>query len=195
MNLLGVLGFSLEPAREEASRVLQDAEDKAKHIVEQALEQAKGLLEQARAQAKQEEEVFQGNLKQAAKQGMEALRQSIEKELFHKELHGEVQKAMADEKMLGKLIESLVAAIQKEGLQTSLEVQVPKSCDAKALAGQVSGTLLKELKDKELKLGAFGGGIKVRLEGQNLTLDFSDEALIEVLVAYVRKDFRELFFN
>ncbi len=186
---------TLEPAREEASRLLQEAEEKAKEIVDLAKKQSKDLLEKARVNAKQEEDIFHGNLKQAAKQSLEALRQSIEKELFHTELTLSTQKALNEDLVLPKLIEALVRAVDKEGLSASLEVQVSKACDAKKLASQVSKDIMDKLGTGDIKLGTFGGGVKVKLKEKNITLDFTDDALLEVLVSYVRKDFRKLFFN
>lgn len=186
---------TLEPAREEVNRLLQDAEEKVKEILDQANQQAKDLVEQARLKAKQEENVFQGNLKQAAKQSLEALRQSIEKDLFRSDLSTSIQNALNEDQVLPKLIDALVKAVDKEGLDTSLEIEIPKGCDTEKLAAQVSKSVMDKLGKEGLKLKTFGGGVRLKLKGQNLTLDFTDSALLEVLVTYVRKDFRKLFFN
>jgi len=55
--------------------------------------------------------------------------------------------------------------------------------------------VLNRLREKSVVLNGFDGGIQVKLHEQKMTLDLTDEALIELLQRYLRKDFRDLLFK
>ena len=54
---------------------------------------------------------------------------------------------------------------------------------------------MKKLKEHSVVLGDFDGGVKVKYVDKNLTIDVSDETLMDLISRYVRKDFRKLIFG
>ncbi len=183
---------TLEPAREEADRLIAEAEKSAEKIVSDAKQQAAEIVEQARKQAKKDKEILQSNMNQAAKQAQEALRQEIETNLFQKLLGEKVANALCDEPSLAKLVTSLVAAIEKQGMGASLELIIPQCVDSKKLAEEIGQEALQRIKMESQPLK---GGFKLILKDEYLTLDMSDQTVAQLLGSYVRKDFRDLFFS
>ena len=77
---------TLDPARAEAQRIVRDAKKQAEDVIAKAREEEKRILESARAQIENEKASGESALKLAARQTVEALKQTIEKELFNPEL-------------------------------------------------------------------------------------------------------------
>lgn len=186
---------TLEPAKKQAEQVVKKAEGDAEKIIRDAEVQAEKLLEVARRTIEQEKSAFQSSLQQASKQGLEALRQDIEERLFNDELHSLLVKDTAEPKVVAKLITAVIGALEKEGLAADFTTLIPKSLPAKAVVAELGENVLKRLKERSVEVGTFAGGAKVKLDGKKMTLDISDEALKELMVHYIRKDFRDLIFS
>jgi V/A-type H+-transporting ATPase subunit E len=186
---------TLEPAQRQAQDIIDEALEKAERIVADADKQAERIIGQARLLTEQERNVFQSSLSQAAKQSVEALRQSVEHKLFNEELTKVVDETTADPKIIAKLIDCIVQAIGKEGVDTDLTAVIPKQVSAESVNRLLIEGILKRLKDQSVTVGTFAGGAQVKLLGKKMTIDISDKALKELLAGYVRKDFRKLIFN
>lgn len=185
---------TLEPAKKQAQDIIQEAQSEADRILKEATLQVEKLQETARRHIDQERKTFQSSLEQAAKQALERLRQEIDTRLFNPGLEELLAKQTAEPKIIAKLIEALVSALEKEGLAADLIAIIPKAVPAKAVVAELGEKTLQKLKNRTVELGPFEGGAKVRLENKKMTLDISDAALKELL-SYVRKDFRELIFH
>lgn len=186
---------TLEPAEQEAQRILEEARKKADAIRAEAEFHAEQLLKQARGQIEQERNVFHSALQQAAKQMVEGLRQEIEHKLFNEELQNILEKQLADPKMIAELINGVVKAIEKEGLATDLTAVIPRLISPDDVNTLLIENVRKRLKGKPLEIGAFAGGAQVKLHGKKMTIDLSDQAIKELLAQYIRKDFRKLIFS
>lgn len=186
---------TLEPAKEEAQGIIIEAKKRAEHIIVEAQQQAEKFLEQARHAIEQERNVFQSSLTQSAKQSLEALRQSIEYNLFNKELHHLVVRHTADPKVIAKLIESLVKALEKEGLAVDLAAIIPASVSSKEVNTLLTAEILSKLQGNSVVLGDIAGGVKILIKNKRMELDISNTEIEELLQRYLRKDFRKMIFN
>jgi len=186
---------TLEPAQRDAQVILDEAQLKAENLLVDAQAQADSMIAQARALIDQEKNVFQSSMSQAVKQSLESLRQSIENKLFKEQLQETLEKPAANPKVIADLINSIVKAIEKEGLNTDLSATIAKNVPVQEVNQLLLEGVIKRLKNKSVEIGDFKGGAKVNLKGRNMTIDISDEALKELLSTYVRKDFRKLIFN
>jgi V/A-type H+-transporting ATPase subunit E len=186
---------TLEPAEQEAQRILEEARKKADAIRAEAEFHAEQLLKQARGQIEQERNVFHSALQQAAKQTIEGLRQEIEHKLFNEELQNILEKQLADPKIIAELINGIVKAIEKEGLTTDLTAVIPRLISPDDVNALLIENVRKRLKGKPLEIGTFAGGAQVKLHGKKMTIDLSDQAVKELLAQYIRKDFRKLIFS
>lgn len=186
---------TLEPAKKEADELISDAKARGEQIIAEARQEAAKILAHARENIEQERNVFHSSLDQASRQSIEELRQTIEKKLFNDELHHLVAKQTQDPKVIGKLITAIVEAIQKEGLKTEVSAVIPEMVKPEEVNGVLAEGVLKKLKDGGVKVGEFGGGAQVKLIDQKMTIDITEQSLIDLLSKYLRKDFRELIFG
>lgn len=185
----------LEPAQEEARKIIEEAKKKANHINSEAEKQAEELIQAGRKAIEQERNVFHSSLQQAAKQVMEALRQSIEHNLFNEELHKILVHATSNPKVIAQLITAIITAIEKEGVSVDLSAVIPKSVSVKEVNDFLTENILHKLKEHSVVLGDFVGGAQVKLINKNLTIDISEDTLMDLIARYLRKDFRKLIFG
>lgn len=186
---------TLDPAQKEAQTIIDEAKERAEEIIKQAQRHAEDLLNEVRRNIEQERNVFNSSLAQAGRQSLESLRQSIEQKLFNEELHTQIAGHTADPKVIANLINAIVKAIDKDGVQADLTAIIPAAAPAKEIIPLLAEGVLNKLKNKSLALGDFDGGVKVRLEGKKLVLDISNEEIEDLLQRYLRKDFRKLIFE
>lgn len=186
---------TLEPAEQEAQRIIQEAKEKAERLKMDAEVQAEEIHKQARAAMEQERNVFHSALHQSARQAVEGLRQEIEQRFFSEELQRLLNAQMADPQIIANLINGLVKAIEKEGLSTDLSAVIPRSVSTEAVSTLLLEGVRKRLQGKPLEQGGFAGGVQLKLHGKKMTVDLSDQAVKELLAKYMRKDFRKLIFG
>lgn len=186
---------TLEPAIGEAETIIQSAKDKREEILESAQREAEKMLAEARSEIERQKNIFQSSLGQACTQALESLKQGIEERLFDHELSKLISKHTQDPNVLVQLIEAVVHAVNREGLDVNLSVSIPASVPARTVNIMLSKEILERLREKSVLVGPLTGGIEVKLHKENITLDLSDAALKELVARYIRKDFRELIFK
>jgi V/A-type H+-transporting ATPase subunit E len=186
---------TLEPAKVAAGRLIQDAEEKALKIIEEAQLKAKSIVSEAKETAEKNQRFFENSLKQGFSSAKEQLRQDIEKTLFSETFAPWVQKNFSQADVAAELVKALVEAIKKEGTEGDVSAYVAKHIPSSQVNALVGQALLARLKEKEIQVGAFNAGVQVKLHKQQLTLDLSDEAIIELLTGYISKEFRDIIFQ
>ncbi len=186
---------TLEPALRDAQTIIDEANKKAEKIIQDAQAKGEEYMSQARRTIDQENNVFQSSLTQAVKQSLEALRQNIETKLFNDQLQEILQKPASNPKVIAELINAIIKAIEKQGIDTNLAAVIPASVPAKEVNELLLEEVVKKLRNKSVEIGNFAGGAQVKILGKNMTIDISDTALKELLSNYVRKDFRKLILN
>lgn len=186
---------TLEPAKRQAEETVAQAVLEAERMIEEARLTIQKMEYEARQEIERQKTVFQSSLNQACKQAVEALKQSVEEKLFHPELMHLISKQMQDPQILAKLIEAVVNAVEKEGIDANLSVYISAAVPAKAVNEMLTGQILAHLREKSVLIGPLTGGIEVKLHKENITVDISDAAVKEMIALYIRKDFREQFFG
>lgn len=186
---------TLDPAINEAQQIIDSAQEKAAEIIALSVKEAERMKEEARRDIEKQKNVFQSSLNQACKQAMEALRQNIEEKLFDRELARLITQHTSDPKVLAQLIDAIVKAVAKQGMEGDLSVYLPAAVPPRSVSTLLAHGILDKLKEKELLVGPLTGGIEIKLHKENITLDVSDAALKELVANYIRKDFRELIFG
>lgn len=186
---------TLEPAKKRAEEIINDGKRQAEEIIAEAEKQAAKIIADARAAVEQERNVFHSSLQQAAKQSVEALRQSIERKFFNEHLQTIVEKNASGPDLVAKLVNAIVKALEKEGLSTDLTALVPSTLSPKEVNELLLQDVLKALKEHSVAIGGFAAGAQVRLDNKKMTIDITEQALKELLSGYVvRKDFRKMIF-
>lgn len=185
---------TLEPAQKEAEGILLQARERAERLLEESRSEAERLLSEARAQIVQERELFQTSLVASSRQAVETLKHLIEEKLFAPQLAQSIAQSMQDPHTIAKLIDAVAKALEKEGIDAPMQVYIASAVSARAVTNLLSGYILEKLKGKGVLLSPIEGGILVKLEKEQITIDISDAAVRELVARFTRKDFRELFF-
>lgn len=186
---------TLEPAEREAQGLVEAARQEAEQLMEAAREEAQELLKAARAERERERRVFEASLSQASQQAQELLRQSIEHELLWGALDLEVSSQSAQPQLVARLIEAIIGAVDREGLNAEVTAIIPNSLKPQDLIALLTQRIRERLQKGAIEIGDFAGGVQVRLHGQRLVIDITDGALISLLKRFIRKDSRKLFFG
>lgn len=185
---------TLQPAKEQALEIIEEAKKEADRIRDEARKESKKLQEEQKVTLESERRLFTSSLEQAGQQAFQALKQKIETALFQPALDSWLQEQLKGAKTTARLVDVLVAAIEKEGLKTDLEARIPASISAKEALSEMAKNIAALLKDSVVELKDMKAGAKVHLKDRRMTLDLSDTALKELMASYIAKEFRKTFF-
>lgn len=184
---------TLEPAEREAQEILSEAEKKANALIEKAKEEAEMEIRRAREQIAQEKRVFEASLALCAKQALNALKMEITTKLMSREIDKLVN--VQTPEIGAKLLEVMLNAIDKEGLNANLEIAIAKNIDKEALIKHLGAQAAKSLEANALVVGEFAGGVRIKLKDAQMTVDLTDQTLKELLINYTREDFQKLILE
>lgn len=185
---------TLEPAKQEASEIVENAHLQAADIVRSAEERAARLLKEVEEDLAQKKKVFEASLSMACRQGIESLKQKIEKELFNKELSDTITHEMAEPKVIAHLLTSLMKMVEEKGLDGELSISFPKGVSVRSVNALLTSQILERLKRHPIELSDFEGGVQIHFKDRRVTLDLSNRVLRELIATYIRRDFRDLVF-
>lgn len=185
---------TLEPAVHEAKTILEEAQKKGEQIVSEAREKAKKIVADAEKEIEKKQSIFKASLNQAARQSIEWLKQEIEERLLNQNLSSLIAKASATPQVLAKMINAVIKAIEAEGLETDLSAIIPAAIEPREVNELLGEEVLNRLKEKSVIIGPKKGGVEIKLHKENITIDLSDTALLELMTRYIRKDFHQFFF-
>jgi V/A-type H+-transporting ATPase subunit E len=186
---------TLEPAKKEAEEVILQAKAEAEKIIKHAEKESERMHHEARVEIEKNRAIFQASLSQASRQAIELLKQEIEEKLFNKELKAVLMKGIEAPKVIADLINALIKALEKEGLDADLSVYISSAIPAHAVNSLLTENILSKLREKSVLLNESAGGVEVKLHQENMTIDLSLDTLKEIVAQYIRKDFRALFFG
>lgn len=186
----------LEPAQKEAREIIEKAKQQADEMITQAYKETERLHLNAKTAIEQDILAFHSSLRQAAKQGLEMLRQSIESTFFDEHLSTLIEKEMENPRLIADLINAIVKALEKEGLAVDLAVLVPKMISVRQLNEFLLREVLSSLDNHSVATGDFNAGVRLKVQNKKMTIDISEDALKELLGTNIfRKDFRKMIFN
>lgn len=185
---------TLEPAISEAKSILQTAQGNADQIIEEARAKAARIIEEAEREIEKRYAVFKTALNQGARQSVEWLKQEIEERFLNHNLAEMISKSSSSPKVISDMIKAVIKAIEEEGLETDLSAVIPSAVDPQDVNALLGKDLLEKLREKSVLIGTKKGGVELKLHKENITIDLSDTALLELMIQYVRKDFHQYFF-
>lgn len=176
----------IEKAEAEKATILGNAKAEAAKIIEKAKEEAATIVKKANEEA--EISVNKGNaaIRQAARDVLIALRADIEARL--KALVTEnIGQAMTPD-VMGKIILEMVKAYREKNPtgDATVELLLPQS-EAGQMAELLKGSLLANLRaNPVIRINAdAASGLQIGFKDSDVFLDFTDEALSDVICAYV----------
>ncbi len=178
----------LTPAEKERDSIVADAKQQAETIIAQARKEADAIIAEAEKKARETERNMQSNLKVAAHKSVDTLKLALEKEVLNKVIDTPVKE------MLTKA--ELVAAILKEALTAlgaDIEGELILSEPLKTqLAATVSSLLTQGI---TLSDATIPNGFKVVVKNSDLSFDFTEETVSELLQGFLRKEIRTVLFS
>jgi V/A-type H+/Na+-transporting ATPase subunit E len=186
---------TLIPAQDEAREIIEKAHQQARRIIEKARSEAETLEQEAHHRVEQERRVFESSLAQAGKQGLEVVRQAIEEKVLRDNLRQKVVESTANPQAISALVDAIVDALKRDGMATDLTALIPASVDPREVNQLLAKETLSALGSGGVELGGFAGGVQIILQKQKVTIDISDQALLELLGRFLRKDLRDLLFR
>lgn len=184
---------TIEPAKKEAEAILDEARTRADEIIKEAQKQADKLHADVKTAIEQERNVFNSTLIQASRLTIETLKQEIMDRLFNKEFHQLIEKTTADPALIAKMIEAIIKAIEKEGFTANLSAIVPQTVSDKEINALLGKHIVDMLKEHSVVLGDIAGGAKVKMHDKNITIEISDQSLMELVAGYAT-NFRKIIF-
>lgn len=186
---------TLEPAEKQALEIIQEAKKQADEMILQAEKRALDIVKKAQEDLEQTRRIFESSLMQAARQGIEYLRQEVESKLFNPELENLILNSARSPSAVAMIIEALVLALRQEGLVKDLIACIPQSIKPQDVNALIVQEILQHLQNQSVVVGNFKAGAEVRVVDKRMTLVMTDEALKELLLRFLKKDFQKLVFD
>ncbi|MGR3912360.1 MAG: V-type ATP synthase subunit E [Candidatus Rhabdochlamydia sp.] len=186
---------TLEPAELKAQALIEEAKREAEEIISQAHQRSEQMQLESQLEMQKQKLAFEASLAQACRQTTESLKEKIETQFFHPQLFALIEAPLKDPNVIAKLIQSVIRGIEKEGIMGNMEAFIPFGAPIDEVNHLLGKRLLEKLKDKTVLHASLKGGIEVKLTDQHMTLDLSDETFHEMIVSYLRKDFRQFLFG
>jgi V/A-type H+-transporting ATPase subunit E len=185
---------TLEPAQNQAKKIVEDAEKEAEEIIHKAKEEILFMKEKSKLELEKELRVHEGSIQLAIRQGISTLRQGIEK-VFARNLDNEIEAAMGKEDAVANAISVLLTLIEKEGLGANLSLLLPKHVDLSAICNRLKQDFAEKVKKSAILLDEIKGGAEIKLKDKKMSIELTDQALKELLASYVIPELREKIFE
>ncbi|WP_020160692.1 MULTISPECIES: hypothetical protein [Methylobacter] len=195
--------------QEKAESIVTDAQKRAEWIIDEAELEAQLIINNARAEAEALKAAGEDALKLAARDVFLRLRDTLLGS-FSREVTRVVGKQMTQEDFLEKLILALAGRVRDQtGIDDNRQVVIqlpedvigveelrrnPEELREGALT-QFTASIAAELLRGGVKFevsGDLDGGLLIKLEDDNIVIDFSDQTVAALLLEHVQPRFRAL---
>jgi V/A-type H+-transporting ATPase subunit E len=171
----------IRKTEQEAEKILNEARARAEHTLKHAELKAEKIIAQAEKDAALMVSHGKTSLKQAARDVLLELRQQMQERMqtILQEFAGQVLDPPKTAEILGDLIR---AYVEKNGTTTAIDVLIP-AAQVEALEKSLQAAVAESLQGQiSLRpVSSLMQGFKLHVQRQQVTYDFSDEALAEVL--------------
>ncbi len=190
----------VQAAQKEADRILQEAGKQAADMVAEARTEAEGLRSQARAEVETERAAAQEALQLASRDTMLAFRAELTKR-FTEAVKGLVGIELKDREFLRQMLLAIAGrSVPDKAANRSLDVLLSKELfpenegERQSLRSFILA-LAHEMVQSGIELKPSGDnkpGIRIRLAGQDLEIDMTDEAISALLLKHLLPRFRAI---
>lgn len=195
--------------QKKAEDIVLDAQKRAEWIVQEAEEEARQLTDKARKEADAILSTGKDALQLAARDALIKLRDTLLNS-FSQEVTRVVGQRMQDPEFIDKLIMALAGTVrEKTGLDNSQAVTIrlpedvmgvgelkknPEELQQGALSHYTASLAADMLRDgvRFEITGDLSGGLFIRLENEEMLIDFSDETVAALLLEHIQPRFRAL---
>ena len=173
-------------AEAEKNAVIESAKAESAKIIENAKKEAAEIIRKAEENAEMSRTKGAAAIQQAARDVIIALRADMENRL--KKLVSDCLGEAMTPELMGKIILEMVKAYREKDPNGEATVELLlQQKDAAALEKYLKSGVLKDLKaNPSISVGGdFSSGLQLGFKGEDVFLDFSDDALTDVICAYV----------
>jgi V/A-type H+/Na+-transporting ATPase subunit E len=183
----------LDKAEIEKQKILDDAKKEAQSIIDKANKEAESTRKKAETDAEKLEKRAETAVKQASRDIMLKLKGELQSRLENI-VHDVSTESMTPE-FMGELIKEMAAAFSKKDSDSDLKLELlvaPKECEK--LIVLLRGSLAKTFVETPEVFGEndIGGGLKIGFKGSDVFFDFTDDAIADLVCAYVSPKLAEL---
>lgn len=178
----------LDPAEQEKNDIIQSAEKTAADIVKKAEADAADIVTAAQDKAKESENNLQSNLRVAAHKAIDTLKIALEKEVLRQLVAQPVKESLAHAPFVVEMVKEAIAVLAND-----IEGEIVLSETLLAQAhGEISALLSggMTLSDETVP-----NGFKIEVKGTDLSFDFTEETVVELLEGFLQKDLRKYLFS
>lgn len=195
--------------REEAQRIVEDAEHRATWIMAQAREQADEMLVKARDEAERLRRSGEEALQIAARDAVLNMKGFLS-ERFAIEVRRLIGEQLRDEELLRQMILTIAGRVRDDvSLDQAKQLEIllprdvigldelrhhPETLKEGTLSHFVLAVAQSLLREGVIFNNGMSGqtGIRLRLSGQDLEVELTDEAIAKLLLAHLQPRFRAL---
>jgi len=183
----------VQAGREEADQIMRRAEESAADIVRDAKDEAERIRNEARQTISEESAAAKAALTVAIRDTELKLKAEI-MALFSVQLRRLVRREMSDPKLLRKLILAVAGQARNAFPEDqAFDVLVPETTDKgdplQDLVHDISSEILREGVELKTAKGV-RSGIRIRLQGEDMEIDLTDESVSDLLLERLLPRFR-----
>jgi V/A-type H+/Na+-transporting ATPase subunit E len=183
----------LEKAEVEKQEILDNAKKEAQKIIDKANKDAESIRKKAKEDAEKLEKFADSAVKQAARDIMLKLKGELQKRLENV-VHDVSAESMTPE-FMGEIIKEMASAFSKNNSASDLKLELlVANKDCEKLIVLLRGSLAKTFAETPDVFGEsdIGGGLKIGFKGSDVFFDFTDDAIADLVCAYVSPKLAEL---
>ena len=181
---------TIQPAKEEAAKIIREAKEEATHIIARANEDADDIMKNLKRDLEKMQSVSDASIELAIKQGISKLKQLVA-EMFNEELFNLADSMMNDTEVLTKVVDALVKALEKDGLGADLQLVLANGVSKDELIGKLALGVRSKLEKGGVKIGEFKSGVVVKVVDKKMAIEMTDKAVVELISSYVSDDLSE----
>lgn len=197
----------VQAGRQEAEKIVREAQERASKIVADAKAEAETLVKQAHIKNEADKVNAQESLRVAVRDTEIELQAGLKK-AFESHVKRLVSKEVEDKDFLRELLLAIVgSAAKKIPAEQAVEALIPEN----VLATSEKGTSVTDKGNERLKnfvrsgtgemlrdgvelkaASGFKGGIQVKLAGEDVVFDFSEDALSDLILKHLLPRYRAI---
>ena len=185
----------LAKGKEEGIALLEKARKESETIVADAEAQAHSIIEKAHKEAEEYKTKVESDLRMAARQSLEAIRQDIENAVTGTITDGPVEKAMSSDEFIKEIIRAVAAGFSSENA-ADLSIVLPEKLKdglEPFVKGELSGLLGKGVEASFSK--KINGGFRIGPKDGSYFISLTDDTFRSLISEYLRPTAKKLLFG
>lgn len=179
----------VDSGKQEGQRLIEDASRKAAQVFADARKESETLLSKAHAEIEREKDAARAALRIAARDTALKMRSEIAAR-FESQIRRLVTEELQDREFLRRLILAIAGKSMSEvPPDQAVEILVSEKAGGDQMVREIAAEMLRE--GVEIRpAGDDRPGIRVRLKGEDVEVDMTDEVISEALVRHLLPRFR-----